>query len=157
MCLIIEYSPVIPIPPKICLHHNFIYDTEKYAFRYDAPWHLSNTIKYLIKCGCKNSFSLTTTQQYPLSFSLLKFEISFSKDLVVAIDFLIFKESKSKFDIPFNSCWIFNSTIDKFDLTHWAACMMKNPNASSVEAAWQWIAPTLRIAELGINSMLKSY
>ena len=29
-----------------------------------------------------------------------------------------------------------------------AACMMKNPNASSVEAAWQWIAPTLRIAEL---------
>lgn len=29
-----------------------------------------------------------------------------------------------------------------------AACMMKNPSASSVEAAWQWIAPTLRIAEL---------
>ena len=29
-----------------------------------------------------------------------------------------------------------------------AACMMKNPTASSVEAAWQWIAPTLRIAEL---------
>ncbi len=29
-----------------------------------------------------------------------------------------------------------------------AACMMKNPNASSVEAAWQWIAPTLRVAEL---------
>ena len=28
-----------------------------------------------------------------------------------------------------------------------AACMMKNPSASSVEAAWQWIAPTLRIAE----------
>ena len=29
-----------------------------------------------------------------------------------------------------------------------AACMMKNPSASSVEAAWQWISPTLRIAEL---------
>jgi len=29
-----------------------------------------------------------------------------------------------------------------------AACMMKDPNASSVEAAWQWIAPTLRMAEL---------
>ena len=29
-----------------------------------------------------------------------------------------------------------------------AACMMKNPNASSVEAAWQWIAPTLRVAEM---------
>ena len=29
-----------------------------------------------------------------------------------------------------------------------AACMMKNPTASSVEAAWQWIAPTLRVAEL---------
>ena len=26
--------------------------------------------------------------------------------------------------------------------------MMKNPNSSSVEAAWQWIAPTLRSAEL---------
>ena len=26
--------------------------------------------------------------------------------------------------------------------------MMKNPNASSVEAAWQWIAPTLRVAEM---------
>ena len=35
-----------------------------------------------------------------LSFSLLKSEMDFSKDLVVAIDFLIFKESKSKFDIP---------------------------------------------------------
>ena len=29
-----------------------------------------------------------------------------------------------------------------------AACMMKNPNASSVEAAWQWISPTLRVAEM---------
>ena len=29
-----------------------------------------------------------------------------------------------------------------------AACMMKDPNASSVEAAWQWISPTLRMAEL---------
>jgi hypothetical protein len=29
-----------------------------------------------------------------------------------------------------------------------AACMMKNPNASSVEAAWQWVAPTLRMAEM---------
>ena len=29
-----------------------------------------------------------------------------------------------------------------------AACMMKIPSASSVDAAWQWIAPTLRIAEL---------
>ena len=29
-----------------------------------------------------------------------------------------------------------------------AGCMMKNPNSSSVEAAWQWIAPTLRSAEL---------
>ena len=25
---------------------------------------------------------------------------------------------------------------------------MKNPSASAVEAAWQWIAPTLRMAEL---------
>ena len=29
-----------------------------------------------------------------------------------------------------------------------AACMMKDPNATSVEAAWQWIAPTLRVAEM---------
>ena len=29
-----------------------------------------------------------------------------------------------------------------------AGCMMKDPNSSSVEAAWQWIAPTLRSAEL---------
>lgn len=29
-----------------------------------------------------------------------------------------------------------------------AGSLMKNPSASSVEAAWQWIAPTLRMAEL---------
>ena len=38
---------------------------------------------------------------------------------------------------PVNSWWRIQS-----------GALMKNPSASSVEAAWQWLSPTLRIAEL---------
>ena len=38
---------------------------------------------------------------------------------------------------PVNSWWQLQS-----------GALMKDPTASSVEAAWQWISPTLRMAEL---------
>ena len=64
-----------------------------------------NTIIILQREFCLLNFSAQESEKVEtLSFSLLKSEMGFSKDLVVAIDFLIFKESKSKFDIPCNSC-----------------------------------------------------
>jgi hypothetical protein len=38
---------------------------------------------------------------------------------------------------PVNSWWQFQASL-----------LMKNPGSSSVEAAWQWVSPTLRMAEL---------
>lgn len=50
---------------------------------------------------------------------------------------------------PWNSELIWGNSSP---VTNWwklqAGSLMKNPTASSVEAAWQWIAPTLRMAEL---------
>ena len=68
---------------------------------------------------CLLNFSAQESENVDtLSFNLCRLEIGISKDLVVAIDFLTFNDSRFKFEVPFNSCWIFNSTIDRLFLTH---------------------------------------
>ena len=76
---------------------------------------------------CFLSFSAQESEKVDtLSFNLFKSKTGLSNDLVVAIDFLDLRDSKSKLDMPFNSCCIFNSTIDKLDLTHCSGKLTKS-------------------------------
>ena len=53
---------------------------------------------------------------------------------------------------PWNSELVWGNSMPVGGSNSWwqiqAGALMKSPNSSSVEAAWQWIAPTMRMAEL---------
>ena len=88
---------------------------------------LINTIIIFEIEFCLLSFSAQDSAKVDtLSFNLYKSETGLSNDRVVAIDFFEVKDSKFRLAIPFSSCCIFNSTIDKLDLTHFYGKLTKS-------------------------------
>ena len=66
-----------------------------------------------------------------------------------------FEFYKTLYDLKYSITDKWNSELlwgDSHPVYSWwklqAGALMKNPSASSVEAAWQWVSPTLRMAEM---------